>query len=233
MKTAKTWKAQLTILGIAAIVIVGVAMLVFPSVKGNLAGESSRIELTAYFYDPLSPNPASLLQAAIQDAKKPAVANASKVQSGDAKQPAVPATMAAPAGEFQARYDPDLSVLYVVVGADDEAKAKAAARAALDAIVAAYMALPARQSALTAYLAARDFGTIKLLGRTPGPTAAAEIQVATSILKEEKKKGSVSAAEISLAIGLAALTGLLSIITMRKQAKTGAIAIPARKPSAQ
>jgi len=109
VKTAKTWKAQLTILGIAAIVIVGVAMLVFPSVKGNLAGESSRIELTAYFYDPLSPNPASLLQAAIQDAKKPAVANASKAQSGDAKQPAVPATKAAPAGEFQAWYDSDLS----------------------------------------------------------------------------------------------------------------------------
>jgi len=180
VKTAKTWKAQLTILGIAAIVIVGVAMLVFPSVKGNLAGESSRIELTAYFYDPLSPNPTSLLQAAIQDAK----------------QPVAPATMAAPAGEFQARYDSDLSVLYVVVGAEDAAKAKAAARTALDAIVAAYMALPARQSALTAYLAARDFGTIKLLGRTPGPTAAAEIQVATSILKE-------------------------------------AIAIPARRPSAQ
>lgn len=217
MKTAKTWKAQLAILGIAAIVIVGVAMLVFPSVKGNLAGASYRVELTAYFYDPLSPNPASLLQAAIQGVKKPAA----------------PATTAIPAAGFQARYDPELSVLYVVAGAEDAAKAKAAARTVLDAIVAAYMALPARQSALTAYLAARDFGTIKLLGRTPSPTAAAEILVAASILKVEEKTGSANAAEISLAIGLAALTGLLGIITMRKQAKTGVIALPARRPSAQ
>ena len=81
MKTATTWKAQLAILGIAAIVIVGVAMFIFPAVKGNFAGASYRVELTAYFYDPLSPNPASLLQAAIQSAKKPSTAPAREFQA--------------------------------------------------------------------------------------------------------------------------------------------------------
>lgn len=226
-KTWETWKSQVAILGIAAIVIVGVAMMVFPSVQGSTVGKPYRIELTAYFYDPLSPNPASLLQAVIQGEKRPTA------PAGATGTP-LPASAA-----FEARYDSALSLLSIVVSAEDETKAKAAARAALDSIVAAYVALPARQAALAAYLAARDYGTIKLLSRAASPTAAAGILVAASILKEEEKVGSARVAGIFLTVGLAALAGLLAIFTTRKQAKAEAkakakaISLPAPEPSAR
>lgn len=222
-KTWETWKNQVAILGIAAVVIVGIAILIFPSIQGSISGKPYRLELTAYFYDPLAPNPASLLPNAIQATKRP-------VAPSDATGKPLPASTA-----FEARYDSALSLLHVVVGAQDATKAKESARAALDSIVAAYVALPARQAALAAYLAARDFGTIKLLGRATSPTAAAGILVAASILKEEEKVGSASVVGIFLTIGLVALVGLLAIFTMRKQAKTetNVIALQAPKPSAR
>ena len=226
MKAAKkgaTWKKQAAILGIAAIVIVGMAMLLFPSVQRSIAGKPYRLELTAYFYDPLSPNPSSLLQAAIQNKMRLAA-------------PADASGKLSPEPEaFEARYDSSLSLLHVVVNAEDEKKAKAAARVALDSIVASYSALPARQAALTAYIAARDYGTIKLFNRAANPTAAAGILVAASILKEEEKTGSAAAVEIFLAIGLAALAGLLAIFTIHKQAvaESGAIALPEPRPFAR
>ena len=231
MKTAKTWetwKNQVAILGIAAIVIVGIALMIFPTVQGSISGRPYRVELTAYFYDPLSPNPASLLPAAIRATKGPAVLS-------DATEKPSPAPTA-----FEARYDSALSLLHVVVGAENETKAKAAARATLDSIVAAYVALPARQAALAAYLAARDYGTIKLLGRAVSPTAASGILAVASILNEEEKAGSVGVVGIFLAAGFAALAGLLAISAPRggsasrkSQANVEAISLQAPKPSAQ
>ena len=233
MKTAKTWetwKNQVAILGITAIVIIGIAMMIFPSIQGNITGKPYRLELTAYFYDPLAPNPTSLLQAAIQAAKRPAAL------SDATEQPSPAPTV------FEARYDSALSLLHVVVGAEDEAKAKAAAKAALDAIVLTYTALPARQAALTAYLAARDYGTIKLLGRAVSLTAAASVPIAASIVEEKEKTGSASMVEFFLMIGLAALVGLLAILAPRggsasrkSQAKAEAevISLQEPKPSAR
>jgi hypothetical protein len=226
VKAAKTWEAwknQVAILGIAAVVIVGMAMLIFPSIQGSISGKPYRLELTAYFYDPLSPNPASLLPNAIQAAKRTGAPS-------EATGKPLPASTA-----FEARYDSALSLLHVVVGAEDATKAKAAARDALDSIVAAYAALPARQAALAAYLAARDYGTIKLLSRAPAPTAAAGILVAASILKEEEKVGSASVVGIFLTIGLVALAGLIAAFVLRGQAdpEREIISLPAPKPSAR
>jgi hypothetical protein len=140
-----------------------------------------------------------------------------------------------PAGlkAFEASFDEKTGILRVRAGAEDEAGAKAAAKAALDAIVGAYSTLSERRDALAAYLAVRDYGSIRLLGRVANSTAAADVPVAATILNEEEIKASPYLLGGLLFAGLLALLGLLALFAPGKREGRRIIAPPAPRPSAR
>jgi|GEM_PF-469499 len=206
MGEEKKKKSRRVIIGMTAIAVLALGALIVPAAGAAADAEHHRLEVSAYFNDPLVPEPAGLITKASDDAKvlKAAEGAATKASSTLHEAPEV-------------LYEAESSLIKIVVDTTNEAGSSAVAKAALDAVAAAYVGLPARQAALVSYLAARDFGVVRLLGKAASPDSASGIPITMSVLNEEKKPAPAQTTGIILAAGLAALAGLLAAFVLREQ----------------
>ncbi len=196
------------ILGAAAILILGTALLLVPVFGGPKASGNYQSRLSAAFYDPIFPTPAAIIDSLAKSEKiRPEAAAAAAKAST--------ALVAAPDIRFQ-RGD---GLLVVTAKAGTKAGAAAAARAAFDYVVAAYSAHPARQAAFSAYMAARDVGNIRIFGRALAEQALAQIPVAVTILDSETTAMSSSLTVIGIVL-LAACAGF-ALIYFGKEGRRG------------
>lgn len=186
---------------IGGAVLIGLAVLLAPTVRKSAAGGRTSREFAAFFYDPLLPAPELLAARTAEHEGLSAMVKKSAEGLGISL-----------GGEPEFHFDAERSMVSLRLIAGSDEKIEAFVSEAFKIFAQAYSAHPIRRQALEAALKLRDAGLIRLLAAPE--IDAASIPALISPLGEIAKARSPGLSAVFLPVSLAALAGLFAVLAL-------------------